>query len=175
MESSLSYWLKSWTEGKCVGGLWGTVLYTFSFLPPSNQQYGKFKSNSWEKVQLSYEFGVCVPAYLPFPNSQRRKACLAGMISLIQQFLLFSRLTGKPSRSVSHGQATVHSLELLLRGNASSHGNSYTGPLNTRLKTAADRLQCVFREPSQTCNFKTFFLILQLGLGNEMKKIIGAK
>lgn len=118
---------------------------------------------------------VCVPAYLPFPNSQRRKACLAGMISLIQQFLLFSRLTGKPSRSVSHGQATVHSLELLLRGNASSHGNSYTGPLNTRLKTAADRLQCVFREPSQTCNFKTFFLILQLGLGNEMKKIIGAK
>lgn len=100
---------------------------------------------------------VCVPAYLPFPNSQRRKACLAGMISLIQQFLLFSRLTGKPSRSVSHGQATVHSLELLLRGNASSHGNSYTGPLNTRLKTAADRLQCVFREPSRTCNFKTFF------------------
>lgn len=76
-----------------------------------------------------------------FPNThiQKRGAHLAGTISLIQQITSFSCRTGKPSRSISHRQATEHSLELLLRGNVSSHGNAGTG-LNTWQKTTADRL-----------------------------------
>lgn len=43
--------------------------------------------------------------------------------------------TEKASRNISHGQATVHSLELLLRENASSHDNSFTILLKMWLKT----------------------------------------
>lgn len=93
-------------------------------------------------------------------HNQRRGACLSGMISLSQQIPLFSCPTGKPSRSISHGQAAVCSLELLLRGNASSHGNSCAGLINTwqkhQLICPADRLWYVSIEPSQTCNLRAF-------------------
>lgn len=78
-----------------------------------------------------------------------------------QQIPLFSVLDGKPSRSIYRGQATVQSLKLLLRGNASCHGNSRPGLRNTWQKTPADGLESVSTEP-QTCNFSVhFFLIPQ--------------
>lgn len=98
----------------------------------------------------------------PYAHNQSGGACLAGTISLIQQIPLFSCWTGKPSRSISHGQAAVYSLELLLRGNVSSHGNACTGLINTWQKTHQ-----LINSPSPpqslslTCNFSEHFLIPQ--------------
>lgn len=80
----------------------------------------KRKFNGGHRIDMSALLVDCVCIWI----FQRRDTCLADMISLIQQISLFSCQTGKPSRSISHAQATVHSLELLLRGNASCHGNS---------------------------------------------------